>query len=104
MRSLCAMAYCRFELSEIIGIATENLSANGRSHDFAYFKDVSFENHDDLVKESKKVFGNMRKISHFEYGDNKIIKAARGAGKTKIRRNECCPCGSGKKYKKCCLK
>ena len=24
--------------------------------------------------------------------------------KTKIGRNEPCPCGSGKKYKKCCLK
>ena len=23
--------------------------------------------------------------------------------KTKIERNEKCPCGSGKKYKKCCI-
>ncbi|HAO21754.1 MAG: hypothetical protein BWK80_28225 [Desulfobacteraceae bacterium IS3] len=25
------------------------------------------------------------------------------AGKQKIGRNDPCPCGSGKKYKKCCL-
>ncbi len=26
-----------------------------------------------------------------------------GSGAMKIGRNEPCPCGSGKKYKKCCL-
>lgn len=30
-------------------------------------------------------------------------RALRKTGKTKIRRNERCPCGSGKKFKKCCL-
>lgn len=31
------------------------------------------------------------------YNDSKIVKS------TKVGRNEPCPCGSGKKYKKCCL-
>jgi hypothetical protein len=30
-------------------------------------------------------------------------EAAAGTGKKKIGRNDPCPCGSGKKYKKCCL-
>jgi preprotein translocase subunit SecA len=28
--------------------------------------------------------------------------SARGASSTKVGRNDPCPCGSGKKYKKCC--
>ena len=26
-----------------------------------------------------------------------------GNGKAKVGRNDLCPCGSGKKYKKCCM-
>lgn len=103
LRSLCAMAYCRFNLSEVIGIATENMTTTGRSHDFAYIKDVDFENRAELIDAASKTFGNMRHIRHSEYGGDALIKAARGTGKAKIGRNDRCPCGSGKKYKKCCL-
>lgn len=34
----------------------------------------------------------------------KAMLAARPPGTAKIGRNEPCPCGSGRKYKKCCLK
>lgn len=104
LRSLCAMAYCRFGLFEVIGIATENFSSSGRSHDFAFYKDMPFENYDDLKKEGQKVFGNIRQVRHTEYQGSTIIKAASGTKKNKIGRNERCPCQSGKKYKKCCLK
>ena len=33
----------------------------------------------------------------WKYSDGKLFK-------TQIQRNEICPCGSGKKYKKCCMK
>jgi len=33
---------------------------------------------------------------------NKIIGSGKGLNKMKVRRNDPCPCGSGKKYKKCC--
>ena len=33
----------------------------------------------------------------------RIEKTKNDSGKTKIGRNVPCPCGSGKKYKKCCL-
>ena len=32
------------------------------------------------------------------------VEGDRAASKLKIGRNDPCPCGSGKKYKKCCLK
>ena len=32
-----------------------------------------------------------------------ILMRAKNNGKRKIGRNEMCPCGSNKKYKKCCL-
>ncbi|MBT8419408.1 MAG: SEC-C domain-containing protein, partial [Gammaproteobacteria bacterium] len=33
----------------------------------------------------------------------KLLKASTSSSRNKIGRNEPCPCGSGKKYKKCCL-
>ena len=35
-------------------------------------------------------------------GDYKNLKQYRPVRTTKIGRNDSCPCGSGKKYKKCC--
>jgi hypothetical protein len=47
-------------------------------------------------------------LKNLEEFENKILfeerEKDRFLGKVKIRRNEPCPCGSGKKYKKCCLK
>ena len=31
------------------------------------------------------------------------VASRSGTGGAKVGRNEGCPCGSGKKYKKCCL-
>jgi len=36
-------------------------------------------------------------------GAEKICKQTPETEKTKVGRNEPCPCGNGKKYKKCCL-
>jgi preprotein translocase subunit SecA len=59
-------------------------------------------------KEIITVFGDLPKsFIHSEYsslGDKEPSKAApvnKPSGK-KVGRNEPCPCGSGKKYKKCC--
>jgi hypothetical protein len=48
---------------------------------------------DSLIKHYQMVKGHIKYISQ-EQSSAKI---------TKIGRNEPCPCGSGKKYKKCCL-
>jgi hypothetical protein len=39
-----------------------------------------------------------------EYQPISVYKTQPGVARTKIGRNEPCPCGSGKKYKKCCGK
>lgn len=41
------------------------------------------------------------KVSAVELGKKRLVSAKTIAGK--IGRNDICPCGSGKKYKKCCL-
>ena len=43
----------------------------------------------------------------FELGKaraQRLVKKHLASSKGKIGRNELCPCGSGKKYKKCCLR
>ena len=48
-------------------------------------------------------------LSHMDPDQRKYIKkmnlnpTARQQRKKKIGRNDLCPCGSGKKFKKCCL-
>ena len=39
----------------------------------------------------------------FSHSDGSSIKQPVKRNSQKIRRNDPCPCGSGKKYKKCCL-
>jgi HEAT repeat protein len=53
-------------------------------------EDISLENNDSPI--------NLGESINHEKNENKI------AQKNKIGRNTPCPCGSGKKYKKCCLK
>lgn len=65
--NLTAMAYCHFNLNEITGIATDNLSASGRSYDFAFLKDVEFENRNELAEEWKANFAKGRQFSFNEY-------------------------------------
>ena len=44
--------------------------------------------------------GEKRREIQFRYRDSKTVRHE----EVKIGRNEACPCGSGKKYKKCCGK
>jgi preprotein translocase subunit SecA len=66
-------------------------------------------------KQVVTVFANLPKnYVHSEYSSlrkkpdkpqpvaNSPVSIEGGTGKTKVGRNEPCPCGSGKKYKKCC--
>ncbi len=36
--------------------------------------------------------------------ENKDVTSMRSDSRVKIGRNDPCPCGSGKKYKRCCMK
>ena len=43
-----------------------------------------------------------RENDRWVYVDGGLTTTATAVGAGKIRRNQTCPCGSGKKYKKCC--
>jgi preprotein translocase subunit SecA len=45
-----------------------------------------------------------RNITDNKQENNQPKKPIRKEEKDKIKRNEKCPCGSGKKYKNCCYK
>jgi len=54
-------------------------------------------------KELNELASNYRKNKEQRTLENggKVVPFKRGS--SKVGRNEPCPCGSGKKYKKCCL-
>jgi len=63
---------------------------------------VDIENESELTK--FMLLGNLKQI--FKYKNEEITPSLPESlpSKPKIGRNEPCPCGSGKKYKKCCWK
>jgi hypothetical protein len=64
---------------------------------------------DDVIQELghwakyKQKAKSPQKLKKLKSAKNTVPTAASAAKKNKIGRNDPCPCGSGKKYKKCCL-
>lgn len=65
---------------------------------FAVFSEYFFESPDLLKKKHPELYRYLSKIFSQKMTD-RISKK-----KMKIRRNDPCPCGSGKKFKNCCGK
>jgi preprotein translocase subunit SecA len=67
------------------------------------FEPISQREHDALEKEREEMRRKAQKEEElvFSAGDNAPV-AARKRVAAKVGRNDPCPCGSGKKYKKCC--
>ncbi len=66
-------------------------------------REIFFEKYDRLISQYQSEFENhglQRLFVRNENGD--LIEADVGSLPAKVGRNEPCPCGSGKKYKKCC--
>jgi hypothetical protein len=72
LQNLTSMAYCRFGLTKIIGIATENLSVQSRSFDSIVFKNVSFENEKELIEASQTAFRIGQHVNNNEFTGNPI--------------------------------
>lgn len=66
--NLAAMAYCAYDLSQIIGIATEPLWHELRSYDAIVLQDVKFENAEQLREEAKYAYGEINYRHSTEYG------------------------------------
>ncbi|MFH0837012.1 MAG: SEC-C metal-binding domain-containing protein [Candidatus Aenigmatarchaeota archaeon] len=65
------------------------------------FETANFTNMENMG-EIKEVLGNYNLIENSEH--EKLHDTRLKSKIAKIGRNDLCPCGSGKKYKKCCLK
>ena len=70
---------------------------NWRGHDLGY---------DEMVKTQQAIVANVRKIHAYwlerRSEDAPVTQPVRRKAE-RVGRNDPCPCGSGKKYKKCCL-
>ena len=105
--------YMQFE-QEVVNLFNENKvdkSLLGDLEDFeAIYHDLSFKNdHLSMISDSYKDLLRIEKIMTYGYApvvnDNFMSSAEYLHQKEKkVGRNEPCPCGSGKKYKKCCGK
>jgi uncharacterized protein YecA (UPF0149 family) len=42
-------------------------------------------------------------VEHIRVTEFPVTKTPEVSGRKKVGRNDPCPCGSGKKYKKCCI-
>lgn len=60
------------------------------------------EKHEDFEGTIKKRHQNLRALFMKYIQKNKMLRPSPATAKTKISRNAPCPCGSGKKYKRCC--
>ena len=68
-----------------------------RGHDLGY---------DEMVKTQQSIAANARKIHAYwleRRGDHAPVAQPVRRNAPRVGRNDPCPCGSGKKYKKCCL-
>ena len=68
-----------------------------RAHDLAY---------EEMVKVQQAIAGNVRKIHAYwleRRSDSAPLNQPVRRSTPRVGRNDPCPCGSGKKYKKCCL-
>lgn len=71
----------------------------------AFFEGAS-ESEDEIEQALQDCTDNLHKfasvIYHNYHGEDDEEQGEAGPKKTKVGRNDQCPCGSGKKYKKCC--
>ena len=106
LKNCCLVTKLDFpDATDIVGIATESgLNNGGRSEDVMYMDarvwDSRIEPEIKKMKEKLGILMNARQISVHQSEFPDVIGKI---PKLKNYRNKACPCGSGKKYKKCCL-
>lgn len=82
--------------SDIDGYATTN-----RQEFFAVASEYFFERPHLLKKKHPRLYDQLVKVFNQEMTER--LEPARGISRRSIGRNQPCPCGSGQKYKRCCL-
>ncbi len=93
------------DMEDCIGIAMSARQDADNSEDLAYFdfREWSEDEQAEIIvlREELELFQHIEwhRSKHFEYPSEKDKRQS-----DKPQRNAPCPCGSGKKYKKCCMK
>src|ERR1035437_1112134 len=107
LESCCIVVRLEYpKATDIIGIATESGMSrqDGRSEDLIYLDVREWdENKDNHAKQLKDKFGILKKPQQIGFHLEEYPGAAITSTNMKNPRNKPCPCGSGKKYKHCCL-
>ena len=104
MQAYCLVAkYLNPNAKHIIVVATEPNGSSVRSEDIlstSYSEPLTYveKQQAKIIMHEQKILNTVVDNSSFDSGKN------RSAFKCTIRRNELCTCGSGIKYKKCCMK
>lgn len=93
------------EATDVIGIATESgMNNNGRSEDIIYFDARNWtEEMGAAAKVLQNKFRILKSAKLFKGKMDEYPNLPLQSGQMKNPRNKPCPCGSGKKYKHCCL-
>jgi hypothetical protein len=105
LEAYCKVTRLKFaSANDIVGIATEPAKyGEERSEDLMYFDGRQWD--DELANEARRFQEELNilnevkatKVSEPEYPRQRDVEYRKGRN-----RNKPCPCGSGKKYKKCC--
>lgn len=112
----CQVAkYMHPQVDDFIGIAVDHPNHVGSSEDLIYLDTSGWtddENqHAAKLQKDFEIFVDVeeKSMSDQEYPElytarRKVVGPEPPNRKVKVGRNELCPCGSGKKYKRCCLR
>ncbi|MDR0579854.1 MAG: SEC-C domain-containing protein [Campylobacteraceae bacterium] len=84
---------------KVIGVSTQKTIGKGRSYEFCLLEIDKLDEYEiENIKKMQNDLGYFKNsIFSKQHTDEYPVVSQ------KIKRNEPCPCGSGKKYKKCCL-
>jgi hypothetical protein len=103
----CQLVKIQFPMAlDIVGIATESGQNPNRSEDVMYFDARQWDKEqEEKVRELQQETGFLTQITYSEETvlEYPLLKAPKHLASSKIGRNQPCPCGSGKKYKHCCI-
>jgi hypothetical protein len=108
LQMACMVTKLRFPDAQfIVGYATEPGPVAGRTEDALWMDARDWT--DELQAEAKEYqekLGLLTKVqaSYFSMNEYPVPPGKRKGGPPRSMRNSLCPCGSGKKYKQCCLR
>jgi hypothetical protein len=106
LEACCKIVRLRYpEAKDIVGIATESgFDGGGRSEDAIYFDAREWNAGAEVeAKELQAKLGILQKPIRRNFNVTEYPEIPVPGMKLKNPRNKPCPCGSGKKYKHCCL-